>query len=159
MIRKSTIKKYVGPLLPKTVSLPFPPQGAMVVTSQTPLHGPTRYFCTSGTSDGMLSPSHRLNVLACGALLVAVVVAMVAIGQWQQHGRATHDNQVPHIDSIHCWLLPHQEYLVWRWHRSSRCSTLTDMEGVVKTECLHGVSSGMVQDLRRVRDPEGNANT
>ncbi len=31
-------------------------------------------------------------------------------------------------------------------------------DSVVKTECLHGVSSGVVLDLRRVRDPEGNAN-
>ena len=67
MMRKSTIKKYVGPLLPKTVSSPFPPQRAMAVTSQTPLHGPTRRSCTSGTSDGTLSPSHGLNVSrTCG---------------------------------------------------------------------------------------------
>ncbi len=130
MMRKSTIKKYVGPLLPKTVSSPFPPQGAMAVTSQTPLHGPTRRSCASGTSDGTLLPSHGLNVSARGALLVAVAAAMAAMGRWQRHGRATHDDQAPHIDGVRCWLLPHQEHLVWRWRRSSRCSALTDTEGV-----------------------------
>src|SRR5712691_8093614 len=66
-----------GPCCPRPlVSSPFLPQEAMAVTSQTPLHGPARHSCTSGPSNGMLSPSHGLNVSACGTSLVAVAAAM-----------------------------------------------------------------------------------
>src|SRR5712691_4290702 len=70
----------MGPLLPKTVSSPFPPQGATAVTSQTLPHGPAKRSCASGTSGGALSLSHGLNGSARGASLAAVAAAMAVTG-------------------------------------------------------------------------------
>ena len=52
----------------------------MALTARTLLHGPASHFCTSGTSRGTLSPSHGLNVLVHGALLVVVAAAMAVTG-------------------------------------------------------------------------------
>ena len=52
----------------------------MVLTAQTLLHGPARYYCASRTSGSVSSLSHRLNGLACDASLVAVAVVMVVMG-------------------------------------------------------------------------------
>src|SRR5260221_7303652 len=70
----------MGPLLPKTVISPFPPQGATVVTSQPLPQGPGKRSCASGTSGGALSLSHGLNGSARGASLAAVAAAMAVTG-------------------------------------------------------------------------------
>ena len=70
----------MGPLLPKAVSSPFPPQVATAVTARTLLDGPARRSCTSGTSGGALSPSHGLIGSAYGASLVSAAAAMAVTG-------------------------------------------------------------------------------
>jgi hypothetical protein len=60
------------------VSSLFLPQEATALTARTLLHGPAMRSCAFGTSDGALSPSHRLNAFARGASLVEAAAAMVA---------------------------------------------------------------------------------